>query len=339
MRTIDAYCHVLPREYHEAIAERSGGDYAISRLHEQIPALTDVTARIELMDRHSVDEQILVPASPAVETMADRTGAAELARIANDGVADIVSRHPDRFRGVATVPMNNPQAMLEELDRAVAELDMAGVLLYSSVDDRAASDGHVEGAGRPIDLPQLEPFYERVAHHDVPVWLHPSRPRTNPDYVGELDSKYLIWQMYGWPFELSAAMSRLVFSGLMERYDLTVIAHHAGSLLPLLAGRMPVHYELFESAGEPVGDDLSRPYADHFRQFYADTVTFGNVPALRAAYEFFGPDHLLFGTDAPFDTEGGDRSTASNLEGLYGLEIPDAERERIAAGNVERLLG
>lgn len=74
-------------------------------------------------------------------------------------------------------------------------------------------------AVRPIDLPELEPFYERVAHHGVTIWLHPSRPRTNPDYVGELDSKYLIWQMYGWPFELSAARSRSVFSGLMKRYD------------------------------------------------------------------------------------------------------------------------
>lgn len=235
MWTIDAYCHVLPRDNHEAIAERSGGDYAISRLHEQIPSLSDVAARIELMDRHSVDEQILVPASPAVETIADRTGAAELARIADDGIADIVSRHPDRFRGVATVPRNNPQAMVEELDRAVTELGLAGVLLYSSVDDRAASDGPLEVAVQPIDLPELEPFYERVAHHGVTIWLHPSRPRTNPDYVGELDSKCLIWQIYGWPFELSAARSRLVFSGLMKRYDLTVIAHHAGSLLPLLA--------------------------------------------------------------------------------------------------------
>lgn len=102
---------------------------------------------------------------------------------------------------------------------------------------------------------------------------------------------------------------------------------------------MPVHYGLFESAGETIGDSLSEPYADHFRQFYADTATFGEVPALRAAYKFFGPDHLLFGTDASFDTEGGDRSPASNLEGLNGLDVPDAEREQIASGNVERLLG
>lgn len=338
MRTVDAYSHVLPRAYYEALDERSGGTHAIAGLLEAIPALMDVDERLALMDRHGIDEQVLVPAAPAVETVADRVGAAELARTANDGVAEIVADNPDRFHGVATVAMNDPAAMVEELDRSVTGLGLSGVLLYSSVDDRPATDPHLVAAGKPIDAPEFETFYERVADLDVPIWLHPARPKTNPDYVGETESKYLVWQMFGWPYELSVAMARLVFSGVLARHDLTVITHHAGAMVPLLAGRMGVHYDLFEMTGDHYGGEASRPYVDEFRRFYADTATFGSVPALRTAYEFFGPDHLLFGTDAPFDAEGGDRSIGENRRALAELDVVDAEREQLAAGNVDRLL-
>lgn len=338
MRKIDAFSHVLPQEYYEALNERSGGSHVVAGMHEYLPALSDVDERLALMDRYDVDEQVLVPANPPVETVADRVGAHELARTMNDGIADIVADHPDRFRGVATVPMNNPEAMVTELDRVVADLDLAGVLLYTSIDNRRDDDPHIEGPGRPLDVPELEPFFERVAHHDVPVWLHPLRPKTNPDYIGERESKYVVWQMFGWPYELAAAMARLVFSGVMDRHDLTVIAHHAGAMVPLVADRMAIHYDLFEATGTDVETGVSRPYVEKFREFYVDTATFGNVPALRNVYEFFGPDHVLFGTDAPFDAEGGDLCTAENARAVTELNVSDDERERIFAGNVERLL-
>jgi aminocarboxymuconate-semialdehyde decarboxylase len=338
MRIIDSYSHVLPKKYYEAVMERSGGTHAISGLLERIPALIDVNRRLSLMDRHGVDEQVLVPATPAVETVADRQGAAELTRIANDGIADIVAENQNRFYGVGMVPMNNPAAMVEELDRAVDDLGLSGVLLYTSSDDRVSTDSHIGGVGRPIDQEAFEPFYERVAHHDVPIWLHPARPRTTPDYVGELDSKYLIWQIFGWPFEVAAAMARLVFSGLMDRHELTVIAHHAGSLVPFLSHRMSVHYDLFESTGENYGGDQPKPYADLFNQFYADTATFGNVAALRTAYEFFGADHLIFGTDSPFDAEGGDVSIEVNKTAFESLNVEQKEREQIAASTIESII-
>lgn len=339
MALVDAYSHVLPPTYYDALAERSGGTHAIADLLEAIPALMDVEKRLDLIDRHDIDEQVLVPATPAVETVADRVGAAELARAANDGVAAIVDDHPDRFHGVATLPMNNPEAMLEELDRAVLELDLAGVLLYSSVDDRAAADPHLVGAGKPIDAEAFEPFYERVAELGVPIWLHPGRPKTKPDYVGEVESKYLIWQWLGWPYELSAAMARLAFSGVLARHDLTVVCHHAGAMIPLVASRMGVHYPLFEMGGEHHGGALSPPYIDEFRRFYVDTATFGSVPALAAAVEFFGPEHCCFGTDAPFDVEGGDVSIGENRRALADLDLDESAGARIREGTARALLG
>ncbi|RQH02388.1 amidohydrolase family protein [Natrarchaeobius oligotrophus] len=330
-RIVDGFSHVLPAEYKDALDSYAGGSHVVSGLLDSIPELTDVDRRLDLMDEHGVDVGVLTPASPPVETIADRRGAVELARTMNDGIARIATEHPDRFVGVATVPMNDPDAMVDELDRAVTDLGLQGALVYSSVDRRPADEPHLGGTGRPIDRPELDPFYEAVTDLDVPIWLHPTRPKTVPEYVGERDSKHLIWQLFGWPFELSAAMARLVFGGVFERHpDLDVIAHHAGGMLPLLAGRMDVHAELFETFGDAdVGGDLSRPYVDHFRQFYVDSATFGSVAALECALEFFGPDRLLFGTDAPFDVDGGAVSVERSLEAVARLDVSEADRRRI----------
>lgn len=331
IKTIDGYSHILPIEYKEALESYAVDSHTVSGLLSSIPELSDVDARLRLMDEHSVDMSILTPASPPVETVADHRGAVKLAKAMNDGIARIVADHPDRFFGVATVPMNNPGAMVEEVYRAVEELGLNGVLLYSSVDSRAADEPHLGGAGRPIDRPEFEEFYEAVADLNVPIWLHPSRPSTVPEYVGEQRSKYLIWQMFGWPFELSAAMARIVFGGVFERHpELKIIAHHAGGMIPLLSGRMDVHTELFETFGSAdLGGSVSQPYSQHFKKFYADTATFGSSSALRSAIEFFGADHILFGTDAPFDVDGGRRSTKLTIEALEGLNLSVSERKQI----------
>ncbi|RQG87883.1 amidohydrolase [Natrarchaeobius halalkaliphilus] len=339
--TIDAYSHVVPSEYKTALESYTGSSYTISDLHDAIPTLTDVERRLTTMDECGVDVDVLVPASPAVETVADHRGAVELARTMNDGIARIVDEYPDRFAGVATVPMNNPEAMVDELERAVTDLGLCGALIYSNVDRRPADEPHLDGAGRPIDGPEFDPFYEMAAALDVPLWLHPARPKTTPEYVGEPTSKYLVWQMFGWPFELSAAMARMVFGGVFDRHpELDVIAHHAGGMIPLLTGRMDVHYDLFETfSGTDLTDHLSSPYSDQFRRFYVDTATFGSVRALEMAIEFFGVDHVLFGTDAPFDTSEGRRCRNRCRKALDAADLSERDRQRISGGNVRTLIG
>jgi predicted TIM-barrel fold metal-dependent hydrolase len=340
IKTIDGYSHILPTEYKQALESYAVDSHTVSGLLSSIPELSDVDARLQLMDKHSVDMSILTPASPPVETVADHRGAVDLARAMNDGISRIVADHPERFFGVATVPMNNPEAMVEEVYRAVEDLGLQGVLLYSSVDSRAADEPHLGGAGRPVDRPEFEEFYEAVTDLDIPIWLHPSRPSTVPEYVGERRSKYLIWQMFGWPFELSAAMARIVFGGVFERHpELQIIAHHAGGMIPLLSGRMDVHTELFETFGNAdLGDSVSHPYSEQFKRFYVDTATFGSSSALRSAIDFFGPDHILFGTDSPFDVAGGSTSTKLTIEALEVLDLPVAEQRQIHSGTALNLL-
>lgn len=327
-KKIDAYTHFQPRAYLEALDRQTGGAFPLSDATTGIPTLTDVKRRLDLMDKYGIDTHVLVLGSPAVEVVvSDPEKASELAALANDGIAEVVSEYPDRFVGVASVAMNNPEAMVAELERSVTELGLAGVLVYSSA------------AGRPIDGPEFEPFYQKVAQLDVPIWLHPERPVTQPDYVGEEESKYAIWQVFGWPFETTAAMTRLVFSGVLERYpELKIIVHHHGAMLPPFAGRVEHCYDLFEMSGQDYGAPLPRPYIDYFKMFYADTASMGSTPALMNARDFFGPDHLVFGTDVPFDIEYGEIFTRETLGAVERMEASPAEIDQIMGKNILKLL-
>src|SRR5439155_995722 len=124
-----------------------------------------------------------------------------------DEMAALVERHPDRFPAfVASLPMNNPEAALREIDRALDTLGATGVQMFSNV------------AGRPLDRPEYRPLFARMAARDLPIWLHPARPATVADYAGEARSQYDLWWAFGWPYETSVAMGRLVFSGLFDRH-------------------------------------------------------------------------------------------------------------------------
>jgi len=139
----------------------------------------------------------------------------DLARLANDEMAALVAKHTDRFPGfVASLPMNNPEAALKEIDRAIDGLGATGVQMFSNVNRR------------PLDLPEFQPLFDRMAERRLPIWLHPARPAV-ADYVGEPRSKFDLWWAFGWPYETSVAMGRLVFSGIFDRHpDLVIITHH-----------------------------------------------------------------------------------------------------------------
>src|SRR5262249_28549791 len=152
----------------------------------------------------------------------------DLARLANDEMAAIVARHPYRFPGfVASLPMNNPDAARVELDRAIDDLGATGVQIFTNVN------------GRPLDQPEYEPIFARMATRGLPIWMHPARPAAFADYAGEPRSKYDLWWAFGWPYETSVAMGRLVFSGLFDRHPgLVIITHHLGAMIPFCAGRI-----------------------------------------------------------------------------------------------------
>lgn len=326
---IDCFTHVMPPRFYTALKQKMTGPDYLGGLLESMPQLADLPARLDVMDRHGVDAQVITLSSPPIEiAMGDPATAADLARLANDEITAMVAQHPGRFIPVGTVAMNDPAHMAREAERCLTELGMKGVLIYSSA------------AGVPLDQPAFRDFFAVMAQRDYPVWLHPARGGNQPDYRGEDHSKYWIWQVFGWPYETTAAMTRLVFDGLFDRHpDIKIITHHAGAMAPAFSARIDAIY------GKPnmpeiraAAEKLARPANEYFRLFYGDTALMGAVGGLAAAYEFLGPERLLFGTDAPFDGTGGEDFTRDTLLSIAALAVPPAQKQAMLSGNARRLM-
>lgn len=328
---IDAFAHALPMGYKEAFQKKlpgdapkmSGGNW------DQNKTLTDVGLRLAIMDEYEIDMQAILTPTPPMEWLFDAPTGAALARIANDGMAEIVERHPKRFIGVATVCLLDVEGAINELQRSIRRLKLRGVLVYSNI------------GGHPLDAPQFDDFYSAVEELRVPIWLHPARSQKQADYPGEEASRYLLWQAFGWPYETTLAMARLVFSGTLKRHpNLRIIVHHAGAMVPFFAGRITSFYSnpsnLIHIGLAP---EVERPYLDQFRDFYVDSWTNGSIAALMTSYEMFGADRMLFGTDMPFGAEMGRLFVREAVQSVERMMIPPAEKEKIWSGNIRRLCG
>ncbi|HXP95784.1 MAG TPA: amidohydrolase family protein [Telmatospirillum sp.] len=330
---LDIFTHIFPEPYFSTLNEIVSDKAALKRWFS-LNTLHDLKARFAIMDNHPGYRQVLTLSMPPVETIAGPDQTPRLARIANDGLADLVASHPERFVAwVAALPMNNVSAALEEIERAFA-LGAAGVQLFTNIN------------GMPLDHDSFAPIFDAVCgKHDKPIWLHPARPPAFSDYRTEDKSKYEIWWTFGWPYETSAAMARIVFSGLFERFpNLKIITHHCGAMVPFFEGR--VGYGWDELGSRTTDEDydailrrMAKRPVDYFRQFYADTAVLGSRAAIRCGLEFFGVDHVMFGTDCPFDKEQGALVIRETIAAIDSLPLTDAERARIYCENAQRLLG
>ena len=328
MTKVDAFCHVLPQPYYDRLQEISTERAAnLLRRTAPIKSLYDMDERMRVIDEFEDYVQVISLAAPPIESLGDPALSAELARLGNDSMAELVQEHPDRFVGfVAGLPLNDVDASMEELERAIGDLGALGVQVYNHVN------------GLPFDDPRFEPLFARMAELEQPIWVHPARNSSWPDYPTEEKSKFELWWLFGWPYDTSAFMARLVFSGLMSRYPgLKIVTHHAGGMVPFFSGRVGPGMDSFgartpDDESELVESGLEGRPLDAFKLFYADTAVFGAPHALRCAYEFFGIDHMLFASDMPFDPVQGTfiRNTISDVE---SLGLSDADREQIYEGN------
>jgi predicted TIM-barrel fold metal-dependent hydrolase len=330
---IDFYCHFSAMRVIDFL-EAAGGPkpHVFRSLFANTPTLIDPEQRLRLMDEFGVARSVLVPlpwleTAPAVHADAEKCLAA--ARLLNDDLGRVVGKRKDRFTAVAVLPTTTPEIMLAELNRAVSELHMAGGMFVTGPTVK-----------RP-DHPDFEPLYAEAARLDVPLWIHPSRPPLYPDYADEKDSKFQVWQTLSWLQDSSAAMVRIVFAGVFERHPkLKLVIHHHGALIPLFAQRMQYGWDYFEqNTGAKQPTNISRPYIEHFRKFYCDTATQGHEPKLlEMAAAFFGPERVLFGSDAPMDATAGRSFTADAVASVAGMGIPEAEKAKIFRGNALKLL-
>jgi aminocarboxymuconate-semialdehyde decarboxylase len=231
---IDAFAHVLPDRYRERVLRllRSRGDQAASDYELMLGSdstLVDLGERFELMDEIGPDyRQILVMAHTSAEH-GPPDAAAELARIGNVELAELVAAHPDRFAGwVAQVALQDGERGLAALEQAIANEGALGAQVFTSIQ------------GRALDHPDYEPFFALMARLDRPVWIHPNRTVQWSDYpLSEPESLYGLYSRAGWPTDTTVAMCRLVYAGYLERWpDLKIVVHHSGGTVPMLAGRL-----------------------------------------------------------------------------------------------------
>ena len=333
MRKIDVFTHIYPAGFFEKLMKLAPDFKDTGKRSRGVPMLVDLDERFRVMDRFEGYQQILSLPTPPLEVMAGPAQALELARSANDGMAELVARHPQRFPGfVASLPFNDPDAALRETRRAVDELGACGIQIFSNV------------LGKPMVAPEFLPLFEAMTAYDLPMWLHPYRGATISDYQSEDRSQFEIWWTFGWPYETSVAMARMVFAGLFDRFPtLKIITHHMGAMAPYFAGRLGPGLD--QLGARTSDEDLSavlktlrkRPI-DYFRMFYGDTALFGAYEATVCGLEFFGVDHVVFASDAPFDPEKGPMYIRETIAVVDRLPVSAADRERIYWRNAAGLL-
>jgi predicted TIM-barrel fold metal-dependent hydrolase len=320
---VDVQSHVFPRAYAEVLAQnprppraiRQGDAYQVTygpvqQFRLDLGAYA-VARKLRDMDASDIDISVLSLNMPGPDLLVPAL-ASQGARACNDALAEMVAGHPDRFVALACLPWQDVPAALAELERAAGELDLRGVVLYSHLADGA------------VDDPRYEPLYARIAELGLPLVLHP----IVPPWASHIHD-YSMIPMAGLMVDHSFAMLRLILSGIMERHPaLIVVQPHCGGVLPYLWGRIEHQTGVMGRGVE----NISRPVKKYYDRVYLDLVS-PSALAMRYAYDFQGPDRLLFGSDHPWVEIG-------MLLGLIeGLEIPEQDRAKILGGNAQRLFG
>jgi predicted TIM-barrel fold metal-dependent hydrolase len=325
---VDIYCHIFPDAFFQEmnrIAPRLGNIGARLR---GVKKLFDLDERFREMDKFGDYREIISLPNPPIEDLATGAVGLELARIGNDAMAELCARHPQRFPSfVAAVSMTDVEGSVKEARRAVKELGAAGIQIFTNI------------AGKPLDDGAFEPIFACMAELDQPIWLHPARTADMSDYAAEKKSRFEMWWCFGWPYETSVAMVRMVFNGVLDRHaKLKIITHHLGGMIPYYDGRIGPGMQVLGSRTSDedyskVLPSLKRPHLDYLHDFYGDTALFGGgAHAVRCGLEFFGADHVVFATDTPLGP------IAPTVEVIKRLEIGESDRRKIFAGNAERLI-
>jgi predicted TIM-barrel fold metal-dependent hydrolase len=330
---IDIFTHIFPKTYFDRMVKVAPKGKDMHKRVRNIPSIVNLEERFRIMDLFKDYTQVICLGSPPIEAFGPPPISTDMAKLANDGMAELVQKYPDRFPGfIASLPMNDPEGLLTETKRAIKDLGAVGVQIFTNV------------LGRPLTKPETMPLFDVMAEMDRPIWMHPARGADFPDYKSEAKSHYEIWFVFGWPYETSVAMAHLVFSGLFDHHpNLKIITHHMGGMIPYFEGRVGPGWD---QLGTRTSDEdytlllkkLKKRPLDYFRLFYADTALFGAREATVCGLKFFGTDRVLFASDSPFDPEKGAAYIRWTSEIIDSLDIKPEERQAIYEGNARRLL-
>ena len=324
-RKLDLHTHYYPPIYFEKIRELpsefsfdqspSGQTiikYRGARFFGVTPPMTDVALRIKDMDRVGIDVEVISLSTPNV-FFADAQHQPEIARIVNDAYAELIVKHPTRFKAFASIPMDAPDEALKELHRAIDELKLNGVILLSNI------------GGKALTSPAYRPFFAEANRMKLCILLHPMLP-ANTDPFRE----YVLGPIVGFMFDTTLAVARMCFDGLLrELPDIRWIVAHLGGAVPYLMERMDNGWRDFPECRAKI-DELPSVY---LKRLYYDTVNF-NSHMLMMVREMIGADHLVMGSDYPHLLGSIDRAVSS----IESLNISEEEKRRIFEGTATSIL-
>jgi aminocarboxymuconate-semialdehyde decarboxylase len=322
----DLHTHYYPQSFFRLFVEIGGAfsfaksptgqtiiRYNGARFFGITPPMTDPQKRIEDMDRVGIDVEVLSLSTPNVY-FAPPDRQAEVARLVNDGYAELIAKHPSRFKGFASIPMDDPDAALRELDRALGELRLQGVIVLSNINGRALTDARYRA------------FFTECDRREVAVFIHPMIP-ANADAYAE----YVLGPIVGFPFDTTLAVARLCYDGVFKELPrIRWILGHLGGAVPYLFERLDNGWRDFAECRAKI-DELPSVY---LRRLYYDTVSF-SAASLQLALTQVGADHLVMGSDYPHLLGSIERSVSS----IEALPIDSGKKEAIFAGNARRILG
>ena len=321
----DLHTHYCPDAFFRLI-EQVGGAFSFgtdptgrtiiryrgSRFFGITPPMTDPALRIEDMDRTGIDVEVLSLSTPNVY-FAPPERQAEVARLVNDAYAELAARHPTRFKGFASIPMDDPDAALRELERTQGELRMNGVIVLSNIN------------GRPLTDPLYRPFFMECDRRRVCVFIHPMIPASAEPF-----SEFVLGPIIGFPFDTTLAVARLCYAGVFrELPNIRWILGHLGGAVPYLMERIDNGWRDFAECRVNI-DELPSVY---LKRLYYDTVSFSS-PSLRLACELVGADHLVMGSDYPHLLGSIDRAVSS----IEALDLSKTDTERIFSGTAREIL-
>jgi aminocarboxymuconate-semialdehyde decarboxylase len=256
---------------------------------------------------------VLQPTQTMFFYWADASAASELSRMVNEYTASAVRKHPERFLGLATIPLQEVNLAVKELAYTVQELGLKGVVIGSNIN----------GCG--LDEPQFQPFFEKVAELDVPIFVHPNNPAGT-----ERVRNYYLANFLAYPLESAVLASQLVFGGILDQFpNLKICLSHAGGVLPFLLGRL----EHGQSVRPEAQERCKKPFSYYLKNFYVDTITY-RPDTLRFVLDIMPEGHVFMGTDYPYDMAD-DRPVDS-----VKAAVSDEKRQREIFGeNLIRVFG
>src|SRR5215813_11738540 len=321
----DIHTHYYTQSFFQKISE-SGGQFSFTtdpagrtiityngaRFFGVTPPMTDVSKRIEDMDRVGIDVEVVSLSTPNV-FFADAQRQPEIARMVNDAYAELIAKHPKRFKGFASIPMDAPDAAIKELRRAIDEVKLNGVIPLSNI------------RGNPLTAPAYRPFFEEANRLKLCILLHPMLPANSEPF-----REYVLGPIIGFPFDTTLAVARMCYDGLLRDFpDIRWIIAHIGGAVPYLMERMDNGFRDFAECRVKI-DQLPSVY---LKRLYYDTVTF-SPHTLNMARDLVGADHLVMGSDYPHLLGSIDRAISS----IESLNIPQGEKQKIFEGTALSIL-